>query len=393
MDNLLLIAAQMRALEAAAIESGTVTGLELMERAGVGAVDAILSEWPDLATSPGRAVVLCGPGNNGGDGFVVARVLAGKGWDVEVFLHGDPAKLPPEARVNYERWLELRQVEPIPDICVRQVATETVDVLVDAVFGTGLSRQVDRNVVAQINAHLLDDHDEPIRPRVVALDICSGIDADSGRCIGSAAGADLTVAFHERKLGHVLGDGPNIAGRVVKIGIGLGRETSTVAGVVRAQRRPTLGKGWIGYKYHHGHALILTGGMGRTGAARLSARAALRVGAGLVTCAASGAAMMECAMQLTAVMLRRCDDAEALTALLDDERINALCLGPGMGVSERESALLDVALGTNRKMVLDADALTILAARDDPFALLHDRCVLTPHGGSLAACSRILRYA
>lgn len=108
----LLTAAQMRAIEQAAIRSGEVTGLELMERAGAGVVGAILAEWPELAETPGRAVVLCGPGNNGGDGFVIARLLAGRGWTVEVFLYGDPSKLPPDARVNCEQWLAMGSVNP-----------------------------------------------------------------------------------------------------------------------------------------------------------------------------------------------------------------------------------------------------------------------------------------
>ena len=140
----LLTAAQMRAIEAAAIASGEVTGLELMERAGRGVVEAIFEEWPELQQTSHRAVVLCGPGNNGGDGFVVARLLKEWGWEVEVFLYGDPEKLPPDARVNYERWCGMGEVRSLelfdpeqysPDL---RTGEPTRTWIIDALFGTGL---------------------------------------------------------------------------------------------------------------------------------------------------------------------------------------------------------------------------------------------------------------
>lgn len=405
MDELLLTAAQMRALERAAIDSGVVTGLELMERAGVGAVDAILAEWPELAAAPGRAVVLCGPGNNGGDGFVVARVLKGKGWDVEVFLYGDAKILPPDARLNYARWSGVGAVQPASALSAQGLAA---DLFVDALFGTGLTRPVsDASLISLKN--LIARANTPPGSHIAALDFPSGICSDSGRVLGREHGAigatDLTIAFGAPKLGHYLAEGAGRCRRLTVVDLDLGARTSQrgLLGLVRqvdetegrrmsvarllGKPPAVLSKGSMGeghHKYDHGHALIVTGGMGRTGAARLAARAALRIGAGLVTCAVPGAAMMECAVHLTAVMLRRCDDAAALSALLDDERINALCLGPGMGVSARGAALLDVALSSGRALVLDADALTVLAARDAPFAMLHDTCVLTPHGGEFA---------
>ncbi len=144
----LLTAAQMRAIEQAAIESGEVTGLELMERAGAGVVEAILQEWPNMAKTPQKAVVLCGPGNNGGDGFVVARLLKGRGWEVEVFLYGEVDKLPPDAKVNAERWLEVGEVQPIKDTDQSwQESWWDCQLFIDAVFGTGLSRPMELDVV------------------------------------------------------------------------------------------------------------------------------------------------------------------------------------------------------------------------------------------------------
>ncbi|CTQ51181.1 bifunctional ADP-dependent NAD(P)H-hydrate dehydratase/NAD(P)H-hydrate epimerase [Jannaschia donghaensis] len=398
MDNLLLTAAQMRALEQAAIDSGVVTGLELMERAGTGAVDAILDEWPDLAAAPGRAVVLCGPGNNGGDGFVVARVLVGRGWDVEVFLYGDAEKLPPDARVNYERWREVGEVQTLTgrDMDGRGYVP---DLTIDAIFGTGLSRTLSWELCDAVKQYAWTFTQGT---RVVALDIPSGLSAESGRRIpcadppedrlafptvspAAALAIDLTLAFHAPKIGHYLGDAPADCGRLRVVDIGLNGGATDVE-TARLVCGPFEGVAKAsGHKYDHGHAIVLTGGMGLTGAARLAARGALRIGAGLVTCVAPGPAMMECAVQLTAVMLRRCDDAAALADLLEDDRINALCLGPGMGLSDRAGDLIDAALSARRHIALDADALTILAERDDPFAMLHHDCVLTPHGGEFAS--------
>ncbi|MEJ2029415.1 MAG: NAD(P)H-hydrate dehydratase [Maritimibacter sp.] len=387
-----LTAAQMRAIEQAAIESGAVTGLELMERAGQGVVEAVLAEWPELAETSGgaaptppryletkdknRAVVLCGPGNNGGDGFVVARLLAERDWAVELFLYGDPDKLPPDAKVNYQRWRELGEVMPLdgePDI--------SGDLLVDALFGTGLTRplvgvlsDIVQAVAGQVGCG-----------RVVAVDAPSGLCMDSGRVLGAASTAGLSVSFHARKLGHVLAEGPSRCGKLVVADIGLGNAEpmEDVAQLV-TPRLSRLMKTTAAHKYSHGHALILSGAAGKGGAARLAARGALRVGAGLVTVAPRPGAMQENAARLDAIMLSPVGDAATLSKVLEDARLNALCLGPGLGV-ERARDLVPVALRAGRATLLDADALTAYA--DDPaalFAMLHPDCVLTPHGGEFA---------
>ncbi|MEL7151733.1 MAG: NAD(P)H-hydrate epimerase [Pseudomonadota bacterium] len=179
----LLTAAQMRAIEQAAIESGEVTGLELMERAGRGVVEAIFEEWPELQQTSHRAVVLCGPGNNGGDGFVVARLLKEWGWEVEVFLYGDPDKLPPDARVNYERWTVLGEVKPHSEEC-----SEFPAVTIDALVGTGLRRPVDDPNIWEMlwQADDISDRnwDQKTPPYSVAIDVASGLDADSGQILG-----------------------------------------------------------------------------------------------------------------------------------------------------------------------------------------------------------------
>jgi len=404
-----LTAAQMRAVEQTAIESGEVTGLALMERAGRGVVDAIWAEWPALAGRPGRAVILCGPGNNGGDGFVVARLLAQRGWVVELFLFGDVAKLQPDARRNHDRWAALGRVRT-----VREVEGEDdlhaigSDLFIDALFGTGLSRPVETD--ASGLGPFFDFAAQWVYgsgPPTVAIDLPSGICSDSGRVLGAAMMATLTVSFHAPKLGHFLrpddggaASGATLCGRLRVVDIGLPRkhrmrlvdevrqslpesDRGTVW-IVEGPRASIAKLPWAGHKYSHGHALVLTGGMGRTGAARLAARGALRVGAGLVTLAAPAAAMPECASQIAALMLRRCDEAKDLDDLLADERLNALCLGPGLGTGAREAALVAAALAAKRATVVDADALTLAARERALFEALHARCVLTPHVGEFA---------
>ncbi len=380
----LLTSAQMRAIERTAIDSGEVTGLELMERAGRGVVEAVFEEWPELARTSHRAVVLCGPGNNGGDGFVVARLLKEWGWEVEVFLYGDPAKLPPDARVNYARWGKIGAVKPLD--ADAEIFVPAPDLSIDALFGTGLERP--------LTGPLLDFAQKMIRARPawrdVAIDIPSGLHSDTGRILGAAFPAELTVSFHARKLGHHLADGSRESGKLVVKSIGIegtrcpavppGDVVTLVEGTSSHFDKPKEA-----HKYSHGHALVLSGGLGKTGAARLAARGALRIGAGLVTVGSPGDALAENAAQLTAIMLRGVEDATALSETLKDDRITALCLGPGLGL-ERARDLVPVALaGRGRAVVLDADALT--AFTDDPealFGLLHENCVLTPHAGEFA---------
>ncbi|MFD0860375.1 NAD(P)H-hydrate dehydratase [Roseovarius aquimarinus] len=378
----LLTAAQMRAIEAEAIASGRATGLELMERAGRGVVDAIFAEWPDLAKAPHRAAVLCGPGNNGGDGFVIARLLQDWGWQVGVYLLGDPEKLPPDAKSNCGRWQAMGEIGDIAD--APRFAHEA-DLFVDALFGTGLKRPLEGAALDWVAARASDTG---ARFRTVAVDMPSGLCSDSGRDLGDGTAtveAALTVSFHAPKLGNYLGSGPAKCGRVVVADIGL--EETPRSEHVRLNPAPgprALHKADASHKYGHGHALVLSGGAGRTGAARLAARGALRIGAGLVTLGVPPAAQLEVAAQVTAVMLRRIPDAEALEQALEDGRINALALGPGLGTGKGEAALTEAALRARRATVLDADALTLLAEGPSLFELLHETCVLTPHGGEFA---------
>jgi ADP-dependent NAD(P)H-hydrate dehydratase / NAD(P)H-hydrate epimerase len=357
----LLTAAQMRAIEQAAIASGEVTGLELMERAGRGVVEAIFEEWPELRATSHRAVVLCGPGNNGGDGFVVARLLKEWGWEVEVFLYGDPERMPPDARANYERWRGMGEVKPfeefIPLRYSLQSGYDTLSTLIiDALFGTGLSRRIEGKLAQDIAE--LAKLGLGGRPAIVSVDVPSGLCADSGRILGEIMPSEQVVTFHRPKIGHYLSDGADVGALVSVKEIGIKARGSRPFNKVQLEPsdpvilRARLDKSHASdftvakHKYSHGHALMLSGPSGRGGAARLAARGALRIGAGVVTVGCPPDAIPENAARLDAVMLQGVADAEALAKVLEDKRINALCLGPGMGTEVREAGLLAVALGS-----------------------------------------------
>ncbi|WP_207100344.1 NAD(P)H-hydrate dehydratase [Paracoccus shandongensis] len=402
-----LTTAQMRAIESAAIASGQVTGLELMERAGRAVAGQIRLRWPKA----GRATLLCGPGNDGGDGYVVARLLHGAGWRVRVLgMDNTPG---PDAAEMKRRWLEIGGVGPLTEQELRSGAES--DVYVDAIFGTGLTRPPEgevANILAQVLSRCGDG--AYYCNRLVAVDCPSGFCMDSGKAPTLPAGrgtfdspARLTVAFDSPKPGHLIGLGPDLCGELVVADIGL-REWRERNPGSRGQRPADLEAIWprfdipdgrrsrilisdrLGkhssaspHKYSHGHALILAGGPAKGGAARLSARAALRIGAGLVTIAPPQDALPEHAGQPDALMRRAIDSGDNLREALTDSRINALCIGPGCGI-DRAAALLTQALPARRAMVLDADALTALAHDPALVAALHRDCVLTPHIGEFA---------
>ena len=396
----LLTAAQMRNLEQSAIDSGEVTGLGLMERAGQGVVDAILEWRPELATTVHRAVVLCGPGNNGGDGFVVARLLKQRGWEVEVYLYGDEAKLPPDAAENARRWQEMGDVLPWLHETEVEERFWQADLYVDALFGIGLTRPYLEGWLSAGLLEFIDNYEGAKKvPAVVCIDIPSGTCSDSGRCLHDQKYlypfqrfmAHLTITFHSPKIAHHLWEDFAEIGDLRIVDLGLNALPSdetcklTECGDIR--------KGTSGHKYSHGHALFLSGGSGKGGAARLAARGALRIGAGLVTVGCPEKSLVENAARLDAVMLAPIKGVDGLQTELRDRKVRAVCIGPGFGLGARlrvfiasilseSSEWSGTAKATRLAVVLDADALT--EYHDDPetlFAMLHDGCVLTPHEG------------
>ena len=225
----LITADQMRRIEQAAIDSGAVTGLALMERAGAGVVQAIAEGVPTL--NPKRAAVLCGPGNNGGDGFVIARLLHDQGWQVAVYAFGDQNRLPPDARQNAARWSERGPVHSYDDAAfvaaLRDPNAPKVTLLIDAFLGIGLSRPA--TFCSALMRHCAERrHSGAAMPKIVAVDIPTGLNSDTGKVHDSdqsietqALAADLTVTFHQAKRGHKLAHGPALCGQVIVKDIGL----------------------------------------------------------------------------------------------------------------------------------------------------------------------------
>lgn len=368
-----LTSAQMRGIEAAAMDCGRATGWELMARAGRSVVAAAFELWPVLAQAPGRAVVLCGPGNNGGDGYVAASAVADWGWKVDVYALGDVAALPRDAARAAAEWQARGTIRPLAEAAAGGAA----DLVIDAVFGTGLTRPLE--------GALADLPQLASAPggHVVSVDLPSGLCSDSGRVLGAAVRADLTVSFHRPKAGHYLGSGPALCGTLAVADIGLTEGHEHAARLVEAPLFD-LDKVRDGHKYGHGHALVLAGGPGKGGAGRLAARAALRVGAGLVTLVVPPVALAENAARLDAIMLSAVPDSYTLRGMLRDERITSVTLGMGLG-GQRAREMVPAALSVRRPVVLDADALTIWEGEPELLlGQLHPGCVLTPHPGEFA---------
>jgi hydroxyethylthiazole kinase-like uncharacterized protein yjeF len=374
--HLLLTNAAMREADRRTIAGGT-PGYVLMRRAGQAVADAAQR----LMAAPGPVLVACGPGNNGGDGFVAARVLAAAGRAVTVALLGRRDRLGGDAARAAADWTG-------PVLPIETADPDGADLVIDALFGSGLARDLDgvaRSVVERINT---------CAQPVLAVDIPSGIDGDTGEVRGAAVMATGTVTFACRKPGHVLFPGRAHCGPVEVADIGIAEVTVETLAVDTFANHPDLWRrtlpepGVAAHKYQRGHAVVLTGEATRTGAGRLAARGALRIGAGLVTVASPADALAVNAAHLTAIMLRRCDGPADLAALLEDRRYNAVALGPGLGVGEGTREVVGAALRAGCAAVLDADALTSFAgdARrlGEAIAAGDGPVVLTPHEGEFA---------
>lgn len=372
----LLTTEEMGRADRLASEGGT-PGRVLMERAG----RAVAAAATEMVASGTTILVLCGPGNNGGDGFVAARVLAGRGFDVRLCLLGDRAALRGDARLAADAWEG--PVEP-----PGRAFPEAADLVIDALFGAGLARDLEgeaRSLVERIAVS---------GTPVLAVDVPSGLDGDTGLVRGVAAKAAATVTFFRKKPGHLLEPGRSLCGRLVVADIGIPADVLPLIGPAAFENDPALWPGLplapdpAGHKYGRGHVLVRSGGIEGCGAARLAARAALRVGAGLATVAVPADALVAQAAALTAVMVRRADGPAGFAALLEDRRRNAVVIGPaaGVGAETREDVLALLAAG--RAAVLDADALTSFSGRADALAsAIRDGgspVVLTPHDGEFA---------
>lgn len=372
----LLTTEEMGHADRLTIEGG-VPGAVLMENAGAGVANEVSARFPDAAT----VVVLCGPGNNGGDGFVAARLLMERGYRVRLGFDGDPSRLPADAATMAKCFKGT--CEPL-----KTSLLDGADVIIDALFGAGLTRPI-----AGAPATLIEAANACGAP-IVAVDVPSGIDGTTGAVRGVAIEAVATVTFFRPKTGHYLLPGRLHCGALLVVDIGIPDSVlATIKPNIFADN-PDL---WLaefpwptarGYKFRRGDAVVVSGPAYATGAARMAAHGALRAGAGLVTVASPRDALAVNAGQLTDIMLREVDGARGLKQLLTDVRKNALLIGPGHGVGEETRAMVLAALAASPRVVLDADALTSFA--DEPetlFKAIHAReapVVMTPHAGEFA---------
>jgi ADP-dependent NAD(P)H-hydrate dehydratase / NAD(P)H-hydrate epimerase len=371
----LLTTAEMTEADRLAIAGG-VAGLTLMENAGRAVADA-------AARIPSRrVVVVAGPGNNGGDGFVAARYLAERGAAVRVSFVGDRTRLKGDAAVAAQRWTgSVEEASP--------ASLRNCDLIIDALFGAGLDRDVDGLPRAMIVA--MNTCGVPI----VAVDLPSGVNGTTGGVMGAAVEAARTVTFFRRKTGHLLMPGRLHCGTIEVADIGI---PESVLGQIKPATfadAPVLWQDTFprldprGHKYSRGHTVVVSGGLPTTGAARLAARAALRAGAGLVTIATPREALAVNAAASLAVMVHPVDGPTELAGFLADKRRNTVVLGPGGGVGPAMREQVQVALASEASVLLDADALTSFA--DEPTALVSAigkragrGVVLTPHDGEFS---------
>jgi ADP-dependent NAD(P)H-hydrate dehydratase / NAD(P)H-hydrate epimerase len=367
----LLTPSEMSRADALAVAAG-VSSIDLMAAAGRAVAEAIRGRF-----APTEVLVLCGPGNNGGDGFVIARLLQREGWSVRLALHGDRERLRGDAAFHADLWKG--EVE-----AATAASLGGAELIVDALLGAGLDRDVEGPLAELVTA--VNDSGRP----VVAVDVPSGIDGSSGRVRGVAVEAQLTVTFFRKKPGHLLLPGRRNCGELLVRPIGI---PDAALDAIRPQAWENLPSLWrlpetsaAGHKYDRGHCAVISGGPLNTGASRLAAKAALRSGAGLVTLVGAHNALLVQAAHVTSIMLRPIDGAAGLALLLADRRINSVVIGPAAGIGDATRHNVLAILESEAAAVLDADAMS--SFREQPeelYAAIRARpqrpVVLTPHSG------------
>ncbi len=370
-------AEQVRELDRRAIDELGIAGYTLMHRAAQASFDALRMRWPDARS----LVVLCGPGNNGGDGYELASIARREGFKVQLARIGNVPKAG-DAVQAHAGWAREGGVVHEYSILFADQAMHSADVICDAIFGIGMSRDVD-GVAAQairaINAR---------RPEqgVIAIDVPSGLNADTGQVHGVAVRADLTISFIGRKLGLFVGQGPEHCGfrhfhDLGASGVLDGRTPALARLLAPADLSKHLPRrAAAAHKGRHGHVLVVGGDTGMSGAALLAARGALRSGAGLVSLATRPQHALQISAAQPEIMAHGVDCGDSISHLL--ERADVIAVGPGLGRSNWGGSLLEQCRSAGKPMVVDADALNCLASA--PHSRLDARCVITPHPGEAA---------
>ncbi len=388
-------AEQMQELDRKSIEVFKIPSIVLMENAGRGATEAILNAFPGTQK---KIAVIAGKGNNGGDGFVIARHLLNRGISVKVFLLTDPKSLRGDAEINFNIFQHMRgEVIPIPsskDYQKVKKSLEYFDLLIDGIFGTGLDAEV-RGYYREVIDHL-----NTLQKPIVAIDIPSGLDANKGKPLGTSIRASLTVTFGLPKVGHLISPGFDYVGTLKVVDIGIPKrlveeekiqthllEVEGIRRWLSIPRQPNTHKG------DYGHLLVIAGSVGKTGAAAMACEAALRVGAGLVTLAIPKSlnAIME--VKLTEVMTeplpetpRQTLSLRAFNAILRlCENKRAVVIGPGLGTyKETQSLVIKLMKTLDLPIILDADGLTSIASQSKTLTAFRKPLILTPHPGEMA---------
>lgn len=374
-DLVLLSTRQMAHADRIAIAAGT-PGIVLMERAGAAVADAALRRVGARAS----VTVVCGPGNNGGDGFIAARILRERGMQVRVMLLGAAETLAGDAALALARWAG-------PVFPATAIEEGPSDLFIDALFGAGLARPLTGEA-----AHAVALMNASGRP-IIAVDVPSGLSGDTGQAEGPVVKASETVTFFRLKPGHLLEPGRALCGPVTVADIGIPAEAALDAIGANALRNDIAlwRDAWPHHaadthKFRRGAVAVVAGGVASVGAPRLSARAAMRIGAGLTTILCEPEAVpVHAARGPDALMQRAAPDAAALTAFLEDRRIAVAMAGPALGFDSRAAGMVRALAACDRPIVLDADALTLIAGQPGGArAVLSQRTaasVLTPHEG------------
>ena len=381
MTHELLTPEEMAEADRLAIEAGPFDGMGLMRRAGAAAAAVVLERYPAAA----RVHVLCGPGNNGGDGYVVARLLHESGVAVSVWADGPP-------RAGSDAALAAAEC-PVATKPMSGFKPEPGSLIVDALFGAGLSKPVGGEAARAIA--LCGQANVP----VVAIDLPSGISGETGKVLGTAFRADTTVTFFRKKPGHLLYPGREHCGETILAQIGISPDVLDSIRPSCFENSPAL---WMPafprpatdtHKYARGHVGVFSGGPSSTGAARLSAMAAARAGAGAVTMLSPANALQVNAAHLTSTILRKAESPEEIAEFLAERKPGSLIFGPGLGTRGKMAdfalELIAASAGLAGSIVFDADALTVFSRRPEAFfkaARRPDapRLVLTPHEGEFA---------
>ncbi len=393
-------AEEMQELDRKAIETYRIPGMILMENAGKGAAEAISHRFPDIQKK--KVAIIAGKGNNGGDGFVIARYLLNQGVAVRVYLLTDPKGLRGDAETNYSIFQRMKgeviSVASSKDYVKVKKDLEKFDILVDGIFGTGLDAEV-RGYYREVIDHL-----NTLQRPIVAIDIPSGLNANTGKPLGTAIRASLTVTFGLPKVGHLIPPGLDYVGEVKVIDIGLPRrlveeekistyllEKKEIRRWLSVPRNPDTHKG------DYGHLLVIAGSVGKTGAAAMACQAALRMGAGLVTLAIPKSLNGILEMKLTEVMTEPLPETpkqtlslrglSAILRLCENKR--AVIIGPGIGTyKETQSLVVKLVKALDLPIILDADGLTALATQPKILPTANHSLILTPHPGEMARLIR-----